>query len=57
MNARVQHEDPKKRLLDVRGFIVVCNFYRRQIKNFTYTGAILRDLIKKSTTWRWVPQQ
>ena len=27
------------------------------IKNFTYTSAILTDLIKKSTTWRWGPQE
>ena len=33
-----------------------CNFYRRHIKNFTYTSAILTDLIKNSTTWRWSPQ-
>ena len=31
--------------------------YRRHIKNFTYTSAILTDLIKKSTTWRWGPQE
>ena len=27
------------------------------MKNFTYTSAILTDLIKKSTTWRWGPQE
>ena len=56
INAKVQHEDPKKGLHDVRSFIEACNFYRRHIKNFTYTSAILTDLIKKSTTWRLGPQ-
>ena len=37
--------------------IEACNFYCRHIKNFTYTSAILTDLIKKSTTWRWDPQE
>ena len=55
MDAKVRHEDPKKALHDVRSFIGACNFYRRHIKKFTYTSAILTDLIKKSTTWRWDP--
>ena len=38
-------------------FIGACNFYRRHTKNFTYTSAILTGFIKKSTTWRWGPQQ
>ena len=57
MDAKVQHEDPKKGLHDVRSFIGACNFYRRHIKNVTYTGAILTDLIKKSSTWRWGRQE
>ena len=57
MDAKVRHEDPKKGLHDVRSFIGACNFYRRHIKNFTYTSAILTDLIKKTTTWRWGPQE
>ena len=52
MDAKVRQEEPKKGLHDVRSFIGACNFYRRHIKNFTYTSAILTDLIKKSTTWR-----
>ena len=56
MDTKVRHEDPKRGLHDVRNFIGACNFYRRQIKNFTYTSAILTDLVKKSTTWRWGPQ-
>ena len=52
MDAKVRHEDPKKGLHDVPSFIGACNFYRRHIKNFTYTSAILTHLIKKSTTWR-----
>ena len=51
IHAKVRHEDAKKGLHDVRSFIGVCNFYRHHINNFTYTSAILTDLIKKSTTW------
>ena len=57
MDAKVQHEDPERGLHDVCSFIGACNFYRRHIKNFTYTSAILTDLIKKSTTWPWGPQE
>ena len=57
MDAKVRHADPKIGLHYVRSFIGACNFYRRHIKNFTYTSAILTNLIKKSTTWRWSPQE
>ena len=57
MDAKVRHEDSKKGLHDVRSFIQACNFYRRHIKIFTYTSAILTELIKKNTTWRWGPQE
>ena len=45
MDAKVRHEDPKKKLHDVRSFIGGCDFYRRHIRNFTYTSAILTDFI------------
>ena len=57
MDAKVRHEDPKKGLHDVRSFFGACNFYRRHIKNFTYTSAIPTDLIRKSTTWHCGPQE
>ena len=57
MEAKVRLEDPKKGLHDVRSFIGACNFYGRHIKSFNYISAILEDLIKKSTTWRWGPQE
>ena len=57
MDAKVRHEDPKKGLHDVRSSIIACNFYHRHIKNFTYISAILTDLIKKSTAWRWGQQE
>ena len=44
MDAKVRHEDPQKGLHDVRSFIGACNFYRRHIKNFTYTSAVLTGL-------------
>ena len=57
MDAEVRREDPKKELLDVCSFIGASNFYRRHIRNFAHTSAILTNLIKKSTTWRWGPQE
>ena len=57
MDAKVGHGDPKKGLHDVHSFIGACTFYCRHIKRFTYTRAILTDLIKKTTTWRWGPQK
>ena len=42
-------DDPKKGLHDVRSFVGACNFYRRHMHNFTYTSALLTDLIKKTT--------
>ena len=57
MNAKVGCEDLKKGRHDVRSFIGAYKFYRRHIKNFTHTSAILTDLIKKSTTSRRGPQE
>ena len=57
MDAKVRLENPKKGLHDVRSFIGACNFYRRHIKNFTHTSAMLADLIMNSTTWCWGPQE
>ena len=57
LDANVRHEQPKIGPHDVRSFIGTCNFYRRHIRNFTYASAILTDLIKKTTTWRWGPQK
>ena len=57
MDAKVRHEDPKRGPHDVRSLIGACNFYRHHIKNFTYTSAILTDLIRKSTTPGWSPQE
>ena len=57
MDAKLRHEDPKKGLHDVHSFIGACNFYRHHVKNLTYTSAILTDLIKKTTTCRWGPQE
>ena len=52
MDAKVRHENPKKKLHDVHSFIRARNFHHRHIKIFTYSSAIVTDLIKKSTTWR-----
>ena len=53
---KVPHEDPEKGIHDVCSFIGACTFSCRHVKNFTYTSAILKDLIKNSTTWHWGPQ-
>ena len=53
----LRDEVPKKELHDVRSFIGACNFYRRHIRKFCYTSAILTDLIKKTITWRLGPQE
>ena len=50
-------DDPKKGLHDVRSFVGACNFYRRQIHNFTYSSAPLTDLIKNTTPWRWTTRE
>ena len=50
-------DDPKKGLRNVRSFVGACNFYRRQIRNFTYYSAPLTDLIKKTTPWRWTSRE
>ena len=57
MDPKLRHEDAKKGLHHVRSFVGMCNFYRRHIKNFTYTSAIRMGLIKKTTTRRWAPQE
>ena len=46
-------DDPRKGLHDVRIFIGACNFYPHHIQNFTYSSALLTDLIKKTNPWLW----
>ena len=50
-------DDPKRGLHDVRSFVGACNFYRRQIHNFTYSSAPLTCLIKKTPPWRWTARE
>ena len=57
MDDKVGHEDPKKRLHDLRTFIEARELCRCHIKNFTYTISILMDLIRKSTMWHWGSQE
>ena len=57
MGAQLRHETPKQGLHDAHESVRACNLYRRHIKNFTYTRAIMWELVKKSTTWRWGPQE
>ena len=40
-------------LKDLRSFVGAANFYRRHVRNFTYSSACLTDLTKKNATWKW----
>ena len=57
MYTKVRHEDPKRGLHDVRSFIGTGNFSHPYITNFTYTSAILTEVIKNCTSWRSGPQE
>ena len=50
-------DDPQKGLHDKQSFIGACNFYRRQIHNFTYSSAPLTDLIKKTNPSGWTDKE
>ena len=53
---QIRH-DPKKGLHNVLSFGGACNFYRQHIHNFTYSSALLTDLIRKTTPWRWTARE
>ncbi len=40
-------------LKDLRSFLGALGFYRRHVKNFTFSSAPLSDLLKKTVKWRW----
>ena len=42
-----------KNVKDLRHFLGAMNFYRRHVKNFTYSSAPLTELLKKTVKWRW----
>ena len=50
-------DDPKRGLHNVRSFIGACNFYRRQIHNFTYLSSPRTPLIKKTNPSRWTDKE
>ena len=50
-------DDLKRGLHDVQSFVGACNFYGRNIINFTYSSAPLTDLIKKTNRWRWTDNE
>ena len=41
----------------IRQFIGGCNFYRRHVRNFTESSAILTDLIKDNTPWKLTDEE
>ena len=40
-------------LKDLRQFLGACNFFRRHMKNFTFSSAPLTDLLKKNARFSW----
>ena len=40
-------------LKDLQRFLGALNFYRRHIKNFTFSSAPLTNLLRKNSPWRW----
>ena len=46
-----------KTLSDLRSFLGAANFYRRHLKNFTYSSALLTDKLKKTVPWSWGPAE
>ena len=46
-----------KDLRSLRGFIGACNFYRRHVKGFSQTSAILTNPTKKDTKWHFGPEE
>ena len=39
----------------IRAFIGTCNFYRRHIRNVTYSWVLLTNLTRKREKWEWTP--
>lgn len=50
-----EYPRPKNRK-GVRGFLGLCNFYRRYIKNFSHIAAPLNRLLKQNTRLKWTPE-
>ena len=46
-------DHPLQGMKDIRAFIGSCNFYLRQIRNFTYSSVLLKNLTKKRERWEW----
>ena len=44
-----------KSVKDLQKFLGSLNFYRRHIRNFTFSSAPLTDLLRKNTPWVWTP--
>ena len=42
-----------RNLTDLRSFLGAANFYRRHLKNFTYSSALLTDKLQKTVPWSW----
>ena len=43
-------------LKSLQSFLGACNFYRRHVKNFTFSSAILTELTKKNVPWNWTEE-
>ena len=53
----VQDWPAPKTLMELKGFIGFCNFYRRFLKNFSITARPLHDLDKKGIPFIWTSAQ
>ena len=42
-----------RNLKDLRHFLGAMNFYRRHVRNFTFSSAPLTELTKKNVKWVW----
>ena len=40
---------------DLRSFLGAANFYRRHIRNFTFSSAPLTEKLEKDVPWSWGP--
>jgi len=43
-------------LASLRSFLGAANFLRRHVKNFTFSSAILTNLLKHTQRWEWTPE-
>ncbi|XP_042951365.1 uncharacterized protein LOC122286598 [Carya illinoinensis] len=48
--------DPPTRVIKLRSFLGLVNYYRRFIKGYSARAFPLTDLLKKNNSWKWTPK-